>query len=77
MTIGARQRQSAAPEGDAKATLMDKLPTSRSFRAAEGTWSPIVLRAANQNDPVHADCGDDDAMALAEQLREQVLRLYR
>jgi hypothetical protein len=59
----------------AEATLKDSFPAIWSPSDAGMTRSTIELRAANSNELALADAGDDDANALAQQLREQVFQL--
>jgi len=58
-----------------EATVKDDLPAVWSCSDAGMTRLSFELLAANSNELVPADAGDDDASALAQQLREQVFQL--
>jgi hypothetical protein len=59
----------------AEATLKEKFPASQSSGDANVTRPVLELLTGDANDLAHADTGEDDANALAQQLREQVRQL--
>ena len=62
--------------GRAQVTLTQGLPATWPPGDAGVTRSTSDLLAANSNDPALADTGEDDAIALAQQLRDQVFQLH-
>jgi hypothetical protein len=59
----------------AEATLTQDFPASWSSGDTDAARSTFDLLAANSNEPALVDTGEDDATALAQQLRDQVLQL--
>ena len=57
--------------------MTQNFPATWSSRDVGVTQSTVDLRAANSNDLALADSGEEDATALAQQLRDQVLQLHR